>query len=264
MLPADEGITRNEPLLPRSASFGQGRAFDPLKASGIAGIAGIAGLRNAFEGDALAIKSACMLAATCSLVVGVLGVLNPFSLLSPLHLLTCLYVVPLSVVSLALEVEITPLEPFYAWVTVWMRTLTLQRGRGFFLVVLGTLVTGLGGPLSFLVGLLDIAAGALSVWNAQQAQPVAAEDAENSSPSRPGSRAAPGDVPRLAFRRRVLYGMDTMDSAELVALCLELGVRLDARGRVAALAILDPQQDGRITEDAFCAWWESQRGMPAL
>ena len=53
--------------------------------------------------------------------------------------------------------------------------------------------------------------------------------------------------------------METMDSAELLALCLELGVRLDARGRVAALATLDPQQEGRIQEDAFVAWWESQR-----
>lgn len=258
MHPADEGIARNEPLLPRSASFGQGRAFDPLSKVSVF----TSNLKNAFEGDALAIKSACMLAAACSLVVGMLGVLNPFSLLSPLHLLTCLYVVPLSGISLALEIEIPPLEPFYAWVTVWMRTLTLQRGRGFLLVVLGTLVTGLGGPLSFLAGVLDIAAGALSLWNANQAQPVATQDLENSSP-RPGSGAAPGDVPRLAFRRRVLYGMDTMDSAELVALCLELGVRLDARGRVAALAILDPQQDGRIHEDAFCVWWESQRGAPS-
>ena len=54
--------------------------------------------------------------------------------------------------------------------------------------------------------------------------------------------------PRRAFRRRVLYGMETMDSAELVALCLELGHRLDARSRSAALATLDPRDDGVITE----------------
>lgn len=254
MHPAEDE-TRNAPLLPRSASFGQGRAFDPLsKVSGIA-----SNVKNAFEGDALAIKSACLLAAGASLVVGMLGVLNPFSLLSPLHLLACLYVVPLSAICLALEVEIPPLEPFYAWVTVWMRTLTLPSGRGFLLMVLGTLVAGLGGPLSFLVGVLDVATGAASVWGARQDRPVANADSDTSSPTRPGSRAAPGDVPRLAFRRRVLYGMETMDSAELVALCLELGVRLDARGRVAALATLDPQQEGRIQEDAFVAWWESQR-----
>jgi hypothetical protein len=66
-------------------------------------------------------------------------------------------------------------------------------------------------------------------------------------------------VARMAFRRRVLFGMERMDSAELVALCLELGLRLDARSRATALAILDPEQEGHVDEESFMVWWEQQQ-----
>ena len=36
-------------------------------------------------------------------------------------------------------------------------------------------------------------------------------------------------------------------------------MRLDARARLAALAVLDPREDGSIDEGAFIAWWEEQQ-----
>ena len=56
--------------------------------------------------------------------------------------------------------------------------------------------------------------------------------------------------------------MEKMDSAELVALCLELGETLDARTRLAALAALDPHEEGTIEESDFISWWESRQESP--
>ena len=52
----------------------------------------------------MAMKGACVLAVSSTLAVGLMTLMSPFTVLSPLHLLTCLYLVPLSLVALALEV----------------------------------------------------------------------------------------------------------------------------------------------------------------
>lgn len=255
MLPASDDASRNVPLLPRSASFGQGRGFDPLgTASAYART-----IKGACNGDLLALKSACVIASCASFAVGLLTIISPFSVLSPLHLLTGIYIVPTSLVLLALEVEMPFLAPFTALVDEWFRFLTLVAGRGAFYIVVGTLVAGLGDPLALAAGVLHIGAGGACLWTTRQRQ--ASEVAtlgEDGGPS--GRERAESDVPRQAFRRRVLYGMQKMDSAELVALCLELGLSLGARARLAALAVLDPHEDGVIEEGAFVEWWEMQHG----
>lgn len=244
---------RNEPLLPRSASFGSGNSFfDPLYKVPAA----VAHLQsNAFHGDELAIKSMCLLGICGQLAVALLSLISPFTLLSPLHLLTCLYLLPLSLCALALEVDVPLLEPFRRWIFYWLRGLTLRFGRGVLYVVFGTLVAGMGGPLELAVGLLDVGAGIACMWASRSSATTSRAQAEADRLS--GSSTTDlSDMPRLAFKRRVLYGMERMDSAELVALCLELGVNLDARSRAAALSRLDPQQTGFVEEEAFLAWWD--------
>jgi hypothetical protein len=244
---------RNEPLLPRSASFNHPFDNPIAKATSIA-----ASLHSCCQGEALAVKSACLLAATGSLTVGTLGVLSPFNVLSPLHLLTCLYLVPLSLGALALEVETPLLEPFCTWVASWMRVLTLPSGRAVFYIILGTLVAGLGDPPALLAGLLDVGAGVLALMSDAHDRTRTSSGPESTIEASRGRTDVLSDVPRLAFRRRLHYGMDRLDSAELVTLCLELGLSLDARARMAALAALDPHEEGRIEEEAFLAWWEQQ------
>jgi len=264
------GGARNEPLLPRSASFSGTRGlFDPLvRLSSF-----VTSLRRACEGDLVAVKGSCVLAAGSSLAVGFVGVLSPFTVLSPLHLLTCIYLLPISLVALALEVGegIVLLEPLRGWVDKWVAALTVLEGRGAMYVILGTLVAAQGDPLSLIAGLLDIAAG----FACYCASKPRRNDGESDGPrtSRDGTQPVgakngwPEDefssAPHLAFRRRVLYGMQRMDSAELVALCLELGLRLEARTRASALAQLDPEGSGSIDEEAFIAWWEQHNAKSA-
>ena len=250
---------RNAPLLPRSASFGQGgRGIDPVATA----TAYTRTLRHACLGDMLALKSACLLAICASFAVGLLTVISPWTVLSPLHLLTGLYLLPTSLAAFALEVELPLLESFHAWVSEWLRVLTLRAGRGALYVVLGTLVAGLGDPLALIAGLLHIGAGAACIWVSRPRHKVSDThlgDLGNVS-GLPGS--IENDGPRRAFRRRVLFGMEKMDSAELVALCLELGLTLDARARLAALAALDPHEEGTIEESDFISWWESRQESP--
>ena len=91
---------------------------------------------------------------------------------------------------------------------------------------------------------------------------------ERRSADRGGMVGAPVEdeqsLARAAFRRRVLYGMERMDSAELAALCLELGLRLEPRLRASALAILDPEGLGSIDEASFMVWWEHSAAAKAV
>ena len=67
--------SRNAPLLPRSASFGQGRQFEAFtKASAYA-----SHLHRACQGDEFALKSACILAIVGAFTVGLLGALSPWT-----------------------------------------------------------------------------------------------------------------------------------------------------------------------------------------
>lgn len=261
---AGAASSRNEPLLPRSASFsGSRNVFDPLmKLRQL-----VLNIRHACEGDIVAMKGACVLAVCATLAVGLMTLMSPFTVLSPLHLLTCLYLVPLSLVALALEVGdgIVLLEPFRQWVQAWVAALTVLEGRGVMYVILGTLVAGMGDPLSLVAGLLDISAGFACIC---ASRPVSKQDEDEarsvegrtgSSGSGAGFPVDETSLPRLAFRRRVLFGMERMDSAELVSLCLELGLRLEPRARASALAQLDPEGMGSIDEEAFIAWWEQQQ-----
>ena len=244
--------------MPRSASFGSRSQFQKLQSKWNSCTAAMVRI---CQGDITMIKTAAVFASTAGIVIGLLGVLNPLAVISPLHLLTCVYLLVLSTLALALEVEAPFFEPFRRWVAFWMRALTQVTGRGALYLVLGSLAAGLGDPFALLAGLLLVGAGAACIRHAAgPALEIADEDSllgpqSERGGSRPDARL---DAPRMAFRRRVNFGMEHMDSAELVALCLELGLSLDARKRVAALAILDPDQQGTIHEDAFLLWWEQQ------
>ena len=74
-------MDRNEPLLPRSTSFGHGATFGQ---GAMRQLGSLGGLVSA------PVRSTCLLAATGSLTIGLFTVLSPLSVLSPLHLLTCL------------------------------------------------------------------------------------------------------------------------------------------------------------------------------
>ena len=145
------------------------------------------------------------------------------------------------------------------WVAFWLRGLVSLTGRGALYLVLGTLAIGMGDPLSMLAGLLELGAGASCVLVSRPAHDTAETHVE---PEGHPGRSPSDSMPRMAFRRRVLFGMDSMDSAELMSLCLELGLQLDARARAAALAALDPEQRGSISEHAFVTWWEQQASSP--
>ena len=239
---------------PRSASFG--RNFDP-----VAGASSyVSQLRQACQGDLLALRSACVVSLVGAFAVGLLGVLSPFTLLSPLHLLTCLYLLPTSLILLALEFELPLLEPFYAWIEEWVKVLTNRAGRGAPLRRARHAPRWSRRPAR--------APGWAAprwrrrrwgMWTARP--PRQLSDAQLAGELEPGlgEDSDKSRVPRAAFRRRVLYGMERLDSAELVALCLELGMQLDARARSSALAALDPHEEGSIGEDEFIAWWERQQ-----
>jgi len=212
------------------------------------------------QGEEAAVKLACITGCLAGLTIGVLGVLNPFAMISPLHLLTCLYLLAFSLVALSLEVDLPLLEPFRQWITHWVRGLTRLTGRGVLYLVLGSLAAGLGDPLGLLAGLLLIGAGAACLWYVSRPARVAAEEevpreTSERTVSAPDARL---QAPRTAFQRRVLFGMERMDTAEFVALCLELGRPLDARARISALSRLDPNQTGFIDEESFMRWWEEQ------
>ena len=242
---------RNEPLLPRSASFGGGtRAAIGNAASSLA-----LTCRRACSGDLGALRSACLLGTCSVLVVGLLGVLNPFALLSPLHWLASLYIVVFAASAAIYEADPPALERFRRWLAVELRVLTRSSGRGVTYVLLGTISAGLGDPLALVAGLFEVGVGAACLWSSFTGR---IDDAASEADSE-YSRQSEGDTARSAFRRRVLFGMDRMDSAELVSLCLELGLTLNARTRVQALEALDPQQGGHITEEAFVAWWAEQQ-----
>ena len=284
---------RNDPLLPRSASFGVGSSRSRLTAKASAVIT--AATRIICSGDESALHSACAASLSGCFLVGLLGVLNPFSLLSPLHVLASLYLVVFSAFAFALEVDVVIFAPLRQWSAFWMRGLTRHAGRGALYIMLGFLATGLGDPLSLLVGVVQIAAGGACLYLAQQGTaargPRSTVDAPPMDPGSSGASSArvPADsAPRMAFRRRVLFGMTRMESAELVALCLELGLSLDTRARVAALAMLDPvhactcaslmctaciqvaalamldpDQEGMIDEESFMLWWSASSAAAA-
>ena len=161
-MPYVEANHKNEPLLPRSASFGsQSQLQSQLqkltaKASNV--------VSSVCQGEEAGVKLACLNGGLAGLAIGLLGVLNPFAVLTPLHLLTCLYLLSMSLVVLALEVEVPLLEPFYEWVGVWMRALTTMTGRGVMYLVLGSLAAGLGDWLAILAGLALMGAGAACLW----------------------------------------------------------------------------------------------------
>lgn len=215
----------------------------------------------------MAVKAGCVIAMIATLAVGVLTIISPFTVLSPLHLLTCLYLVPLCLIALVLEAGGgTPLlQPFQQWVHTWLAALTVIEGRGAMYVILGTLVAGMGDPLSLFAGILDIAAGVACICASRPAGSQADDDKARGVEGRGGTTGTAGvmvdeaSVPRLAFRRRVLFGMERMDTAELVSLALELGLRLEPRARASALAQLDPEGLGSIDEETFIAWWEQHQ-----
>ena len=163
-----------------------------------------------------------MFAACASLTISLLGVLSPLAMLSPLHLLISLYLVPLCMVAVALELgdSLPALEPFRAWVRVWVAALTVLEGRGAMYVALGTLVAAQGDLLSLMVGLLDIAAGlaCFATHCASKPELRGGDKGEERRSSERGYTACGvggvpeecSSVPLLAFRRRVLYGMQTM------------------------------------------------------
>ena len=168
----------------------------------------------------MTVKGSCVLAACCSLTVGVLGVLSPFAMLSPLHLLTCLYLVPLCIVALAIELGdgFLALGAFREWVNLWVAALTVLEGRGAMYVILGTLVAAQGDLLSLVAGLLDIAAG-LACYCASKPELHGGDKRERRRGTERGGTAGGigglpeeecSSAPRIAFRRRVLYGMQTM------------------------------------------------------
>lgn len=153
----DDAAHRNTPLLPRSASFGERGMLDPLHGPLHRATAN---LRSACDGDLLAVRSACLLGGVSTFAVGMMGVLNPFAVLSPLHLLTCLYLLPISLLGVAIELDVPALAPIQRWLTFWLRGLTLLSGKGALYIVTGTLAAGLGDPIGLAVGVLDMAAGA--------------------------------------------------------------------------------------------------------
>ena len=259
---APDPTMRNEPLLPRSASFGSRSTLQKLasKAGSV--------VHAVCQGEEAGVKMACVSACIGGLTIGLLGVLNPLAVISPLHLLTCLYLLGFSLVALSLEVEVQILEPFRLWVSFWLRGLTQMTGRGALYLVLGSLAAGLGDPLALLAGLVLMGAGAACLWYVSRYSSQAAADDDVLGEMTEGVGVSRDDArlhgPRMAFRRRVLFGMERMDSAELVALCLELGLPLDARSRMAALSRLDPHQVGSIDEESFMLWWEQQQGRPMI
>jgi len=252
--PLLEKSLRNEPLLPRSASFGEGT---PAWGSGLR-----CPSCSLWEAVRSATRAACVLSNALILAVGVLALLNPLGiLLSPLRLLTGVYLGGFAAVAVAYEAELALLDPLREWVGVHMLALTQRRGRGVLYLLLGAMAAGLGDPLSLGAGLLELAVGAACVWGAS---PDGAPDDEAAEAEGAEAQARESSHSRVqtAFRRRVPFGLERLDSAELVALCLELGLSLDARARGQALDLLDPHQEGSIGEEAFVAWWEQQAEAP--
>uniref|UniRef100_A0A7S2BJ92 Uncharacterized protein n=1 Tax=Haptolina brevifila TaxID=156173 RepID=A0A7S2BJ92_9EUKA len=246
---------RNEPLLPRSASFGAHKSRLDMLKDAWAHYSPSAQLLRVCASEVSAVKTACVSAAVACLTIGFLGVLNPFSVVSLLHYLTCLYLVACASLAVVMEVDAPLFEPLRRWVGCWVRGLTRLRGRGVLYIVIGMQTAGLGDPLAVASGLLSLGAGAACFVSLPSRETADAHAGE--LPEQAGS--PDGEVPRIAFRRRVLFGMERMDSSELVALSLELGLRLDARARAAALAMLDPHQDGSIEEETFIVWFQQQQ-----
>lgn len=252
---------RNEPLLPRSASFDTRPALS-RRAVGAVGAA-LAWLRRTIcSRDASTVKAAGLLGACGVLGVGVLGVLNPLSLLTPLHFLTSAILGAFGLFALALELEGPFLEAFHRWVGFWLRALMRPNGRGLFYAFLGTLCTGLGDPLSVAAGLFEVAAGVACMCGASGGRGGGSPDdaSEASSELSPGS-ASDAELARGAFRRRLLFGKRRLVTAELANLCAELGLQLDLRARTDAARTLDPDAEGYVDEEAFLAWWEQHRSL---
>ena len=67
--------------------------------------------------------------------------------------------------------------------------------------------------------------------------------------------SAPKPTSRLVFEKYDANGDGTIDSAELKAMCRELGRELTARELLHALRQLDADGDGRVSYDEFLAWW---------
>ena len=100
-----------EPLLPRSASFGTHKSRIDMLKDAWSHYSPITHLTRVCASQEDSIKAACISATTICLIIGLLGVLNPFSLLTPLHLVTSLYIVALSALALTMEVRASSLEP---------------------------------------------------------------------------------------------------------------------------------------------------------
>ena len=113
--------------------------------------------------------------------------------------------------------------------------------------------------MAFAAGLLNIAAGVATLWSSRPLRKASDAQVGEQAVVESNGESVASSHARRAFRRRLAFGMERMDSAELVALSLELGLRLDARARLAALALLDPHETGQIDESAFVAWWEQQQ-----
>lgn len=253
MLPSSDGL-RNEPLLPRSASFGAGTpAWRSL-------VHCPSFSRECCGAGLDALPACCVLANCCVLAVALLNMLSLLSLLTPLRFLTALYLVAFSAAAAAYEANLALLEGYRRWLEVYLLMLAHRRGRGVFYMLLGTLTAGLGDPFALAAGIFELACGAACVRGARASERDDAASEADSEVSRQSESAA--SRPQMAFRRRVPFGLERLDSAELASLCLELGLPLDARARGTALDLLDPAQQGTIGEDAFLDWWEAQEQQP--
>jgi hypothetical protein len=213
------------------------------------------------------LKASCTAGAVCSSVVGLLGVINPFNIFMPMRYLMDVYLAAFSLVALAFEFPHPRTAPVRKWVEKWMRALSRLTGRGVFYIFLGSLSFaqlwesgGLGYFFAFLMGGIEVFAGCLCVYEGVQTsvKMAKAREALGGDGRGEGGKSEEARV-RAAFTKYDANKSGTMEAAELVTLCNDLGVQIDDAQAEHALNMMDADREGTVNVDDFLAWWASAK-----
>ena len=197
------------------------------------------------------LKASCTAGAVCSSVVGLLGVINPFNIFMPMRYLMDVYLAAFSLVALAFEFPHPRTAPVRKWVEKWMRALSRLTGRGVFYIFLGSLSFaqlwesgGLGYFFAFLMGGIEVFAGCLCVYEGVQTsvKMAKAREALGGDGRGEGGKSEEARV-RAAFTKYDANKSGTMEAAELVTLCNDLGVQIDDAQAEHALNMMDADRE---------------------
>jgi len=202
-------------------------------------------------------QTICFLTALITLLLSILSFLNIFSIVfSPFQYILNAYVLLFSLILVVYEFPkgFSLLTSLRDWCDVWLKAFNRLVGRGFFYIFIGTIVLTAYGWIGYLVGVVVIVVGFISVFIGLMLSKKL-RDMRRDLQERFGN-----DFVRIQeqFSRFDTDRNGFIDANEFGAMCAALGLQLTASERDYVLNLLDKDHDGVIDIYEFSAWYNSR------